>query len=266
MTRTPIIFFGNQKLVQSIKRDIAPITDILEQAGHPIVATILTKDDFPKVTEALERHPDAIAVLASFGYIVPERIFNLFEPRGILNIHPSLLPKYRGSTPVESAILNGDTKTGISIMKIVKGMDSGPIYAQATTSVSDTDTKFTLCEKLTILGAQTLLDVISKPYEAPTPQSGTPSFTEKLDKSMAPLDFAVKTATQLDREIRAFLGFPRSRASLRGVDCIVTSAHVADAPQYDFDLRCTDGKYLVIDTLIPANSREMSASAFALGH
>lgn len=259
-----IIFFGNQKLIQGIKPDVTTVTDALKRAGHEVIATITTREELTSIPTLIEQHPDAIGILASFGYIVPEKIFSLFEPLGILNIHPSLLPQYRGSTPIETAILNGDSQTGVSIMKIVRAMDAGPVYAQQTATIDPSDTKFTLADKLTRLGADMLLEVI-KGQPTPVDQVGEPTFTDKLDKSQSPLEPS-KPATQLEREVRAFLGFPRSRATLRGIDCIITAAHVADTPNYDFDLKCSDGKYLCIDRLIPANSREQSAQAFSIGH
>ena len=260
-----IIFFGNQKLVQGIKPDITPVTDILEQAGHKIIAHILTKEDLLKIPEILEQHPTAVAVLASFGYIVPGSIISLFEPLGILNIHPSLLPKYRGSTPIETAIASGDKQTGVSIMKIVKAMDAGDVYAQKTIEISPTDTKFTLAQKLTTLGAFSLVEILNNP-STPKPQSGTPTFTEKLTKQMSALRPDTKTATQLDREIRAFLSFPKSKITLMGKSCIILKAHPATTRQTPLDLKCSDNNYLIIDELLPENSKKMTALDFLNGH
>ena len=261
-----IIFFGNQKLVQGIKPHVTPITDILEQAGHQILATITTKSDLAVLPSLKKAHPEAIGVLASFGYIVPGSVIALFEPLGILNIHPSLLPKYRGSTPIETAILNGDSETGISIMKIATAMDAGPIYSQTTCPITPVDDKFTLSEKLTTLGAKSLLDVLAHPKSLPTPQTGTPTYTEKLDKSIAILDPKSKSATQLDREIRAFLGFPKSKLTLLGLSCTITKAHTSPTQVTPLDQKCTDEAYLVIDTLIPEGRKEMSATAFLHGY
>jgi len=266
MNKAPIIFFGNQKLVQGIKKDVATITDILQAAGHETIATITNKSGYEQLSALLKQYPNSVGILASFGYIVPQEVIDLFEPLGILNIHPSILPKYRGPTPIETAILNGDNQTGVSIMKISKSMDAGDIYTQQSIDTSPDDNKFTLCDRLTRLGADMLVQVLDNTPK-PTKQDHTQAtFTQKLDKSMALLD-PTKSATQLEREVRAFLSFPRSRITLRDIDCIITTAHVSDTPQTpDIDLLCSDGKYLCIDRLIPANSRDMAIQAFLLGH
>jgi len=264
-----IIFFGNQKLVQGIKTDVTTITDALQQSGHEIIATITTKKDLTTLSNILSQHPDAIAVLASFGSIAPETVLNLFEPIGILNIHPSLLPKYRGSTPIESAILNGDQQTGVSIMKLSKAMDAGPLYAQQSISISKNDNKFTLCAKLTALGSQMLIDLLKNIVNfttQPIPQDETnATYTQKLDKSMSKLQPSTKTAQQLDQQVRAFLNFPKSKYTFQNVECTILKTHPAPAPATQLDLKCADGNYLVIDQLLPANSKPMSAKDFLNG-
>ncbi len=259
-----IIFFGNQKLVQGIKSPVTTITDTLTATGHEIISTIETKEDLTKIPQLLEQNPNTKAVLASFGFIVPQSIIDLFEPLGILNIHPSLLPKYRGSTPIESAILSGDAETGVSIMKIAQQMDAGPIYLQKTLPISPEDDKFTLATKLTELGAQAILQVLAQKL-TPTPQSGTPTFTEKLDKKMSPLDPTRKTAEQLNREVRAFLSFPKSKYNFYNTSCTILKTHVSKLQQSPLDLLCADNNYLCIDQLLPENSKPMTPQAFLNG-
>jgi len=101
-----------------------------------------------------------IAVLADFGLIIPEEILNAF-PKGIINLHPSLLPKYRGPTPVQTAILNGEKITGISIMKLDKEVDHGPILGQEKDEILETDTSESLYKRLFEKGANLLIKVIN---------------------------------------------------------------------------------------------------------
>jgi methionyl-tRNA formyltransferase len=263
-----IIFFGNQKLVQGYKTDVTAITDALKSAGHEIIASVETQADLKKLPALKSAHPDALAVLASFGYIIPQSIIELFEPIGILNIHPSLLPRYRGSTPIESAILNGDTETGVSIMKIAQKMDSGPLYAQKSLKIDPNDDKFTLAAKLTALGASTLVDILPEISKiAPTPQDESKAtYTEKLDKSLQPLTPELKSAITLDREVRAYLGFPKSKLNLLNINCTILKTHVAGEPETPLDKKCADGNYLIIDRLLPENSKEMDAASFLRGY
>ncbi len=260
-----IIFFGNQKLVQGIKPEVTTVTDALVRADHQIIATISSREDLAKVPLLLSEHEGALAVLASFGYIVPETIIDLFEPLGILNIHPSLLPRHRGPTPIESAILSADRQTGVSIMKLAKEMDAGPIYAQESIEIAPDDTKFTLAARLTTLGADLILQTIAD-RPVPRPQQGTPTFTKRLDKSLSPLDPEHKTAAQLDREVRAYLGFPKSKFTYHAIDCTILKAHPASSPSSELDLICADGAYLVIDLLQPASRSPMTPADFLRGY
>jgi methionyl-tRNA formyltransferase len=109
----------------------------------------------PLISSRLSFISTPIAVLADFGLIIPEEILNLF-PKGIINLHPSLLPKYRGPTPVQNAILNGDKTTGISIMKLDDKVDHGPILRQEKEEILDTDTAESLYKRLFEKGAYLL--------------------------------------------------------------------------------------------------------------
>jgi methionyl-tRNA formyltransferase len=109
--------------------------------------------DFEKVKDAQSE----IAVLAAFGKILPKEILNHFK-FGVLNIHPSLLPKYRGSSPVQNAILNGDKETGVTIIKLDEEMDHGPILAQEKIVIDENDTAQSLYEKLFPLGAKLIIE------------------------------------------------------------------------------------------------------------
>jgi len=270
-----IIFFGNQKLVQGITSNVTTITDALAQAGHKIIAVVTTKaqlSTLPTViaSEAKQSSEKPIAILASYGHIIPQHILDLFEPIGILNLHPSLLPHYRGTTPIETAILNGDTETGISIMKLTPKMDAGPIYAQAPLKISQNDNKFTLAVKLTTLGTTILIDLLPNVVNFTTqltPQDESQAtYTEKLDKSMSILQPSTKTAAQLERQIRAHLGFPKSKYTYHDIECTILKAHVDQQSQTPLDLKCTDGNYLIIDTLQPASRTPMSAADFLRGY
>jgi len=294
VTNSPkIIFFGNEQLAQGLTRAITPSFDALIKNNYEILALVLPSEPNPKlpeptiITRAKEAKipihfaktpeelrditkklsPD-LGVLASFGRIIPQSVIDLF-PLGVLNVHPSLLPLYRGTTPIESAILNGDSKTGVSIMQLVKTMDAGPIFAQKSISLSGTESKQELYETLATLGSELLIDVmtsvINSTAKPKNQQEDQATFTAKLDKSLAPLTPKTKSATQLSREIRAFLNFPRSKFTFLNIPCTVTIAHVSDTPKSPIDLKCTDNKYLNILRLIPAGRKEMPVADFLRG-
>lgn len=286
-----IIFFGNEQLAQGIKTD-TPIFDALINNGYEICALVLPKahvrKPFPitlkaqklnipirevqKAAELLpiieEFQPD-LGVLAAFGKLVPESAINAI-PCGILNIHPSLLPKYRGTTPIETALLNGDPETGVSIMRLAKEMDAGNILAQETVEITPETTKQSLYEQLAKLGADALIRVIPGTLAKNAPETvqdnAQATFTAKLSKDQSELKYAIKAAQTLANEVRAFAGFPKSKAVLLGIPCTITAAHVADQATTELDFLCSDGKYLVIDRLLPENSKEMDAKSFLNGH
>ncbi len=285
-----IIFFGNEQLAQGIKAR-TPIFDALIAANYEICALVLptehTRKPFPIDLEAkkhnipvyytkntqeildliAETQPD-VGVLAAYSKFIPNSIIEAF-PYGIINIHPSLLPKYRGTTPIESALLHGDAKTGVSIMQLAHEMDGGDVFAQGEVSISDDTTKQSLYEALASLGAQLLIDalpgILAK--NAPkTPQNATEAtYTTPLDKSLSELKIAQKGAQELVCEVRAFAGFPKSKLVLHEKTCVITKAHAAPVPESELDQKCADGKYLVIDELIPENSKPMSVKAYLNG-
>ena len=210
-------------------------------------------------------------VLASFGVIIKQDILDLFEPEGILNIHPSLLPKYRGPSPIESAILNGDTKFGVSVMKLVAAMDAGPIYHQKTFTI-ERATKEIAYRTLATYAAEWLTRHMSnKPLSETCPQTpqndADATYTQKFDKSMSYLDPEHKTATELDCKVRAFAGFPKSKYKFYDLDCIIISAHVATPDETPLlYIQCYDNSRLVIDQIQPAGRKIMDAKSFKNGY
>ncbi len=286
-----IIYFGNEQLAQGIKPK-TPIFDALVEAGYEICALILTnahtrqpfavakraeKLGIPiyytknnaEINEIIAKYQPEIGVLSAFGKIIKDETIAAF-PRGILNIHPSLLPKYRGTTPIESALLNNDAETGVSVMRLAHDMDAGNILAQETVQITPETTKQSLYEALATTGAKLLVDVLPAALEGQadekTQDESKATFTKPLDKSMSQLLPEEKTAETLACEVRAFAGFPKSKTTLLDTPCTITEAHISDKAETEIDLLCQDGKYLVIDRLVPENSKPMDAKSFLNGH
>jgi methionyl-tRNA formyltransferase len=250
-----IVFFGNEQLAQGLKEPITPLFDGLIEHDFEIAALVLPRraeiksrdaKDL-KIVESSNRHGVKViyasevnlsetlqglgadvGVLISYGKVVPDEVINSF-PHGIINVHPSLLPKYRGSSPIESAIVNLDDRTGISIMKLSTEMDAGPIYVQTEIALDGTETKPELYKKMAEMGADVLIDILPdivdgsiKPYEQDEEQA---TYCEKLEKSDGELDPTIDTAAELDAKVRAYLDFPRTR--LDGL--IVTKTRLLDS-------------------------------------
>ena len=289
--KTKIIYFGNEQLAQGIKAK-TPIFDALLAADYEIAALILptantrrpfeiakkaeklnipvfyTKDT-AELEQIITNAGAKVAVLASYGKIIPESIINAF-PCGIINIHPSLLPKYRGTTPIETALLNNDAETGVSVMRLAKKMDAGNLIAQAKVAITPETTKQSLYEELANLGAQLLVEnlpaILAQNTTETTQDDAEATFTSQLSKDLSLLQNAQKSALTLSREVIAYAGFPKSKTTLLGIPCTVTAAHVADQAATELDLLCADGRYLVIDQIIPENSKPQNAQAFLNGH
>ena len=291
MKNNKIIFFGNEQLAQGIKAG-TPFFDALLENNYEVCALVLpaahVRKPFPIAIKAqkagipihyvtkgrellpiIEQYQPQLGILAAFGKLVPQSAIDAI-PAGIINIHPSLLPKYRGTTPIETPLLNGDTKTGVSVMRLVKEMDAGPLLAQSEVEITPDTTKQSLYEELSQAGTKLLLQVLPGALAKNAPETAQDeaqaSFTAKLDKSMSELKFAEKGASELVREVVAFAGFPKSKTTLLDIPCTIIAAHVADAPATPLDQKCADGKYFVIDRLLPENSKEMDAKSFLNGH
>lgn len=155
--------FGLELVVTTEKNNNEPVIAFCKTNNIPHTS-VSSKAELESIInhQLLTIHFD-LGVVADFGVIIPKEILDLF-PKGILNIHPSLLPKYRGSTPVQTAILNGDKTTGVTIIKLDEHVDHGPIVAQETEQIDPTDSSQILLEKLFQKGSD-LLGKIINDYE-----------------------------------------------------------------------------------------------------
>jgi len=212
---------------------------------------------------------DVAGVLVSYGKIIPQSIIDLFSP-GIINVHPSLLPLYRGPSPIESAIKNGDDHTGITIMQLAAGMDSGPVYAQMIHPLTGTETRPQLYETLASAGTAVLLSVLpvilDGSLQAVPQDEDKATYCKLLDKKDSWLQPDTLTAPQAERLVRAHLGFPKIKITILGHDIIITKAHVSAESKTPLDIVCQDGASLSVDELIAPSGRRMSAQAFLNGY
>ena len=158
----------------------------------------------------LARWDPELLVVVAYGLILPPDILAL-PPHGCINIHASLLPRWRGAAPIERAILAGDRETGVTIMQMDSGLDTGPLLLQRPVPIADSDTGGSLREKLATLGAALLLEAIEglaagTLHARPQPQSGV-THAAKISKAEARIDWA-RDAIDIEREIRAFNPWP----------------------------------------------------------
>ncbi len=287
----PIIFFGTEEhSLIALKA--------LYDADLPIAA-VITKPDAPKgrgsklsepavktfarergitvwqpaklkdIADNIKQLNKPVGVLVSYGKIIPQNIIDLFSP-GIINVHPSLLPKYRGPSPIEAAMTNLDHETGVSIMQLNADMDAGPIYHQEKIALTGSESRAELYDKLFSLGSEKLVELLPRIIDGslqPTPQNhAKATYCALLSKKDSLLDPTILTAAQAEARIRAHLGFPRSKLAFDNLELIITAAHVEAQPRTAIDQQFTDGNYLIVDQLIaPTSGKQMTAEAFLRG-
>jgi methionyl-tRNA formyltransferase len=289
-TSAKIIFFGTEDfsltgltgLIDADYNIVAVITKPDSKKGRgqklvpPPVKVLATQHNIPVLqpVKLSDIHDDlaalqpAAGVLISYGKIIPQAIIDLFTP-GIINLHPSLLPQYRGPSPIESAIKSGDDKTGVSVMQLSAKMDAGPVYAVKEYPLAGTETRPELYHALAVTGTNLLLETLPNILTGlqPTPQDESrATYCPLLQKTDAWLDLAHLSAAQAERNIRAHLGFPKSKITIAGHEVVVTKAHVSDTQKTPLDLACQDGVFLSIDKLIAPSGRSMNATAFINGY
>lgn len=231
----------------------------LAQKHNFTVFEVKNKDD---IRSAVQKTSKQTGVLASFGKIIPTDVIDTFT-NGIINVHPSLLPKYRGASPIESAILNGDQKTGVSIMLLATEVDAGDVYAQIELTLNGQETAAELYDKLAKLGGGFLIDIlnkIEKNHLQATPQNHSQAtFCQMITKTDADLDPTKDSAEKLERKIRAYQTWPKAHLLIDNKSVIVLSATVNQTATSPINFKCANGKYLNIETLLSPNGKATSA-------
>ena len=253
-----VIFFGNGMLADYALAVIERECQVIFHAR--------TREDLEEVKRLKRETPEAHGILASFGVIIKPDVLELFEPEGILNIHPSLLPKYRGASPIESAILAEDSDFSVSVMKLVKAMDAGPIYYQTTLQGLPIQ-KDAIYKALAETGAEWITRRLGDLPE-PKPQDDNKAiFCGKLEKSMGVLTPETDTAEQCFRKIVAYQGFPKPKYAFFGIPCIILEAHICKPGETALlTIPCADGKIVTIDRLQPEGRKPMDAKSFLNGY
>lgn len=232
-----------------------------------------------KDRESLDRVVAAQAqalVVAAYGLILPQAILDC-APLGALNVHASLLPRWRGAAPIQRAILAGDRETGITIMKMDAGLDSGPMLAQSAIPITEDDDAGTLHDRLASLGAEMIVSALvavesGRANYAPQPATGV-TYARKIDKAESVLDWS-RPASELARAVRAFRPAPGATSTLAGTAVKIWEARVekgAGAPGETLAVgpqgilvACGDGA-LALTQLQRAGGKRLSAADFLRG-
>jgi methionyl-tRNA formyltransferase len=307
-TRPSLVFFGTeawgvpslQALVVSGYKIAAVVTRPDAPAGRqrslqptPVKTAALALDlpvwqpEKPsEIIEQLKQLRPSLGVLIAYGKLIPQSVLDLF-PLGVINFHPSALPKYRGPSPIETAILEGAEPGHISFIKLSAGMDDGDIIAQHQIKLADSDQLDApeLYRRLGEAGAPLLAKTVGAILAGTaefTPQNeAEASLSRIITKADGELDFS-RSAAQLERQVRAFRGWPGSHMELLNTKVILTKVHPDMVEETEHKkvnkpgtpLRTESGELavttaeglLVLDRLIPAGKREMTGREFLAGH
>ena len=253
----------------------SPVKIVAEEAGIQVYQPEKLRDE-ENVTLIRELDPEII-IVAAYGQILPESILSI-PKLGCVNIHASLLPKYRGAAPIERSILDGELKTGITTMYMAKGLDTGDILEQAEVDILPTDTGESLTDKLAELGAELIISTMDKLQQGtvtPVPQDeSAATYAAKLDKNMGLLDFSLP-AQEVERTIRALTPWPGTFTYLDGKKLKILSADVTEASgepgeftevtKKSITVACGSNG-LKIKTLQPEGKKPMDTAAFLNGN
>lgn len=253
-----------QKLTKS------PVHQFAEIMGIPVE----TPESFrkPSVIDALEALDADVACVVAYGQILPQRALDAPKD-GCLNLHGSLLPRWRGAAPVQRAIMAGDTQTGVQIMQVAKGLDTGDILLSETVDIRPTDTAASLSNRLAQTGAEMwprILGAVERGALTPTPQAGDPTYAHKIDKAESRIDWS-RSADELDCHIRGLAPFPGAWCEIDGKRVkvhLATPENGSGAPGtvLDDNLLIACGKSaLRLLKVQPAGKPKMDAEAFLKG-
>lgn len=220
--------------------------------------------------------PDMI-IVAAYGKILPKSILDL-PKYGCVNVHASLLPKYRGAAPIQRAVLNGDEETGISIMQMDEGIDTGDLLYIVKTKIGINETSAELFDRLSVLGAEALIHTvknIENGSAAAYKQEGESSYASMIDKSMSPIDWN-RTAFEIHNQIRGLQTWPCAQTVICGKPVKIHASVLSDVSGgrageviragKELIVSCGDGKCISVIRVQPAGKSKMDIRAFLAGN
>jgi len=250
----------------------SPVKELAIDRGIKILQPVNIKD--PLFLNGLSKIMPEIIVVVAYGKILPAQILGL-PSHGCINVHASLLPKYRGAAPIQWAIINGEKKTGITTMLMDEGLDTGNILLQEETEISSDDNAETLGNKLAEIGASLLIRTIKgirSGYIKPIPQKGTPGYAPPLKKEDGRLNWS-KTATEIFNFVRGMYPWPCAYCYLNKERIRITRVKILEGSGIPRRVEKT-GEELIVGTgeglisiieLQPEGKIPMSAKAFLQG-
>ena len=257
----------------------SPVKEYALTENIPVYQPLKARDG--EAMALVESLAPELIVVAAYGKILPEELLN-YPKYGSINVHSSLLPKYRGAAPINWAILNGETETGVSIMYMAKDLDAGDVIRQAVTPIGDDEDAQALTARLADLGAETLSQVI-RDMEAGkvsrTPQDhSAQTYAPMLSKELSAVDWS-RSAHAIHCQIRGLIPWPCASTDIisgqlmklfaakeTGEETTAAPGRVIRADKRGICVACGDGKVLCLTELQAPGGKRMSAASYLAGH
>ena len=258
---------------------MTPVKECALRHGIPVFQPVKIKE--PEAVAELEKYQADLFVVAAFGQLLSEEILNMPE-YGCINIHASLLPAYRGAAPIQWAVLNGEKESGVTIMQMDKGLDTGDMLLKRSVELSPKETGDSLHDKLMHLGAELIVEALSKLEKGelvPEKQKDElSSYAKKLTKAMGQIDWS-KDAVSLERWIRGLNSWPSAYTIFGGKTLKIWEAQVAEengaqkaepgqvvsVSRESFTVACGQGELQILSLQLEGKKR-VSTREFLLGY
>ena len=263
---------------RGMKLQAPPVKRIALAHDIPVFQPVTLKDG-AALEEIRQMSPELI-VVAAYGRLLPRKILEL-PAKGCINVHSSLLPKYRGAAPIHWAILNGEQETGVTIMHMALALDAGDIIAQRATPIDPDETVETLHDRLARLGAELLVETVEHLAEGTatrTPQEESQvTLAPMLSRALSPMDWS-RPARALHDQVRGLLPWPAAVTELGGVRCKILATTVLEettekapgsvvtADKTGLKIACGEGTLLRIDRLQADGGKRLAAADYLRGH
>lgn len=263
---------------RGMKLQPTPVKVCAQGLGVPVFQPAKLRDG--TALETIRQLDPELIVVAAYGRILPQEILD-YPQFGCINVHSSLLPKYRGAAPIHWAILNGDRETGVTIMHMALALDAGDIIAQRATPIDPNETVEELHDRLAQLGAQLLVDTVAEIAAGTAgriPQAEDQvTLAPMLSRALSPMDFT-RPARALHDQVRGLIPWPAAVTELGGVRCKILATTVLDettgkapgsviaADKKGLKLACGGGTVLRIDRLQADGGKRLAAADYLRGH
>ena len=259
------------------KMAFSPVKEYALTVGIPVYQPLKMRDG--EALDIVRELAPELIVVAAYGKLLPEDILNT-PPCGSINVHSSLLPKYRGAAPINWAILNGERVTGVSIMYMAKELDAGDVILCRETPIGPDEDAQALTARLALLGADALAEAVEQLKNGTAQRTAQDhsafTYAPMLDRSLSPMDFT-RSAQQLHDQVRGLIPWPCASMTLDGRtvkvyrtaiggETVLAAGRIAEAGKQGLAIACGDGRLLRVLELQAEGGRRMAAADYLRGH